>query len=206
MTEACPHCDVVADVRPDAALGFCCKVCGGPRLAPGTMATAEARALLESAGREQTKHLLFTAAALFLTPMGALALAIVTGVVLVAAPGPVPSLAAYLAAAVPTIAGLLALAAAAGARTERGRASEICLSCHAAYQRARDNHPRHVYLAERRARSSWPRLPDVIRLYKTGATFAQIAAALDMPIGSIGPTRSRCLSKLREELVAEGVQ
>jgi hypothetical protein len=122
MTEACPHCDVVADVRPDAALGFCCRVCGGPRFAPGTRATAEAHARLESAAREHTKHLMFTAAALFLTPMGALAMAIVTGVVLVAAPGPVPSLAAYLAAAVPTLSGILAWVGAARARGERGRA------------------------------------------------------------------------------------
>lgn len=122
MTEACPHCDVVADVRPDAALGFSCKVCGGPRLAPGTTATAEAHALLQRAGREQAKHLMFTAAGLFLAPMGALALALVTGVVRVAAPGPVPSLAAYLAAAVPASFGILALVGAARARDQRGRA------------------------------------------------------------------------------------
>ncbi|MEZ5116207.1 MAG: sigma-70 family RNA polymerase sigma factor [Candidatus Nanopelagicales bacterium] len=28
--------------------------------------------------------------------------------------------------------------------------------------------------------------------------YAEVAAALDMPIGSIGPTRSRCLARLRE--------
>jgi hypothetical protein len=60
----------------------------------------------------------YTAAGLFLSAMGALALAIVTGVVLVAAPGVVPSVAAYLAAAVPTLAGILALAGATRARKQ----------------------------------------------------------------------------------------
>jgi len=34
--------------------------------------------------------------------------------------------------------------------------------------------------------------------------YASIAAELDMPIGSIGPTRKRCLAKLRTELVRSG--
>lgn len=34
--------------------------------------------------------------------------------------------------------------------------------------------------------------------------YAEVSAALDMPVGSIGPTRARCLEKLRAELVAEG--
>jgi len=34
--------------------------------------------------------------------------------------------------------------------------------------------------------------------------YAGIAAELDMPIGSIGPTRKRCLAKLRTELVRSG--
>jgi RNA polymerase sigma factor (sigma-70 family) len=33
--------------------------------------------------------------------------------------------------------------------------------------------------------------------------YGQVAAALDMPVGSIGPTRSRCLAKLRVVLTAE---
>jgi RNA polymerase sigma factor (sigma-70 family) len=32
------------------------------------------------------------------------------------------------------------------------------------------------------------------------ASYAEISAALDMPIGSIGPTRARCLERLRREL------
>lgn len=34
-------------------------------------------------------------------------------------------------------------------------------------------------------------------------SYAQIAAALDMPIGSIGPTRARALERLRTELASE---
>jgi RNA polymerase sigma factor (sigma-70 family) len=33
--------------------------------------------------------------------------------------------------------------------------------------------------------------------------YSQVAAALDMPVGSIGPTRSRCLAKLRSALVPD---
>jgi RNA polymerase sigma factor (sigma-70 family) len=36
------------------------------------------------------------------------------------------------------------------------------------------------------------------------ASYAEIAAALDMPIGSIGPTRMRCLENLRRQLVSDG--
>jgi RNA polymerase sigma factor (sigma-70 family) len=34
--------------------------------------------------------------------------------------------------------------------------------------------------------------------------YAEVSDALDMPIGSIGPTRARCLDKLRNELISEG--
>lgn len=33
-------------------------------------------------------------------------------------------------------------------------------------------------------------------------SYAQVAAALDLPVGSIGPTRARCLQRLRQELAA----
>jgi DNA-directed RNA polymerase specialized sigma24 family protein len=36
-------------------------------------------------------------------------------------------------------------------------------------------------------------------------SYAEVAAALDLPIGSIGPTRARCLERLRREL-AEGIR
>lgn len=40
--------------------------------------------------------------------------------------------------------------------------------------------------------------------YSPETSYAEISMALDMPIGSIGPTRSRCLQHLRRELVAGG--
>ena len=36
-------------------------------------------------------------------------------------------------------------------------------------------------------------------------TYEDISETLEMPIGSIGPTRQRCLDRLRTELVAEGI-
>lgn len=35
--------------------------------------------------------------------------------------------------------------------------------------------------------------------------YAEVAEALDMPIGSIGPTRARCLERLRRLLAADGM-
>jgi hypothetical protein len=35
-------------------------------------------------------------------------------------------------------------------------------------------------------------------------SYEEIGAALGMPIGAIGPTRARCLDKLRSTLVLEG--
>lgn len=125
MPHQCPHCHVVADVDPHAALGFSCRVCGGPRLAldaPNASLGAPTVQLLEQAGREQTKHIIYTAAGLLLAATGALALAVVTGVVLVAEPGAVAALAAYVAAAVPGSSGVLALVLASRARRQRASA------------------------------------------------------------------------------------
>lgn len=36
-------------------------------------------------------------------------------------------------------------------------------------------------------------------------SYAEVAAALGLPVGSIGPTRARCLRALREALVAAGI-
>lgn len=35
--------------------------------------------------------------------------------------------------------------------------------------------------------------------------YAEVAEALDMPVGSIGPTRARCLERLRRLLAADGM-
>jgi RNA polymerase sigma factor (sigma-70 family) len=36
-------------------------------------------------------------------------------------------------------------------------------------------------------------------------SYEDVSAAVDMPVGSIGPTRQRCLDRLRTVLIAEGV-
>jgi hypothetical protein len=121
----CPHCRALADVEPHRALGFRCLVCGGPRIAidlDGVTLGDSAKRALESAAREQTKHLMFTAGGLVLAGMGALALLIATVVVVTAAPGIAAGLAAFLAAGVPLAAGLWALTRATGARRLRDRA------------------------------------------------------------------------------------
>ncbi len=121
----CPHCNAIADVEPHNALGFRCLVCGGPRVAldvAGVTPGPRTQKALVEAGSEQTKHVMFSAAGLALTGMGGLALLIATVVVLSASPGVVATLATYLAAAVPFVAGLLALSRAATARNLRAEA------------------------------------------------------------------------------------
>jgi RNA polymerase sigma factor (sigma-70 family) len=69
-----------------------------------------------------------------------------------------------------------------------------------------------VQLAEDRhlVRRALDRLSDRCRTllhalaYSPDESYADISAALGMPVGSIGPTRSRCLQQLRRELVAGG--
>jgi RNA polymerase sigma factor (sigma-70 family) len=36
-------------------------------------------------------------------------------------------------------------------------------------------------------------------------SYEQVSAALDIPVGSIGPTRGRCLARLREDLRSRGI-
>ena len=51
-----------------------------------------------------------------------------------------------------------------------------------------------------------PRCRDLLgALYaEEEASYADIAARLDIPVGAIGPTRSRCLEKLRKSMESEG--
>lgn len=121
----CPHCQVVADVEPHAALGFRCLVCGGPRVAldvQGVAPSARTDAALHSAGQEQTKHLMLSAAGFALGGMGLLALLITSLVVLSTSPSALLVATAYLASAVPFVVGMLALARAASARQLRAQA------------------------------------------------------------------------------------
>jgi len=69
-----------------------------------------------------------------------------------------------------------------------------------------------VELAEdrHRVRVALDRLSDRCRTllralaYSPDDSYAEVSVALGMPVGSIGPTRSRCLEHLRRELVAGG--
>ncbi len=116
----CPHCQAIADVEPHPALGFVCRVCGGPRLAldgvslPPSEATQRA---LSDAKQEHRAHLWLTAAAGFAGAGAALWLLVVLVLALVS-PGWLPALLA-LAAAVPGGGALLALQRAAKARDRR---------------------------------------------------------------------------------------
>jgi RNA polymerase sigma factor (sigma-70 family) len=65
--------------------------------------------------------------------------------------------------------------------------------------------------AERRRqlRRAFAKLPEHCRrllhlVVVVAPPYAEVAAALDMPIGSIGPTRARCLDRLRKLLDADG--
>lgn len=60
---------------------------------------------------------------------------------------------------------------------------------------------RRLWLAVRRLAERCQRLLRVIA-FEDRPDYARLASELSMPIGSIGPTRSRCLAKLRELLDA----
>lgn len=62
-----------------------------------------------------------------------------------------------------------------------------------------------------RVRAAFRRLPTPDRrllaylMNSPRRTYADASARLGMPVGSIGPTRARCLDRLRRELVAVGI-
>jgi hypothetical protein len=121
----CPHCNAVADVEPHPALGFRCRVCGGPRIAidtAGVVLSQATRGALLAAGRAQAKLLIFSAAGWLLAGMGALGFAVAAVVLLATSPGLWPTLATLLGCAVPLGAGIALFARAAGARRLRSAA------------------------------------------------------------------------------------
>ena len=123
--DSCPHCNVVADVEPHAALGFRCLVCGGPRVvvdAPQVKLSPAAREPLKTARRGHTRHLLFTAGGLALLGVGGLALLLSGLVLLAASPGPLLTGLTLLGCSLPLLAGTWAMTRAAAARKLRGEA------------------------------------------------------------------------------------
>jgi RNA polymerase sigma factor (sigma-70 family) len=75
-----------------------------------------------------------------------------------------------------------------------------------------DQEPDELFLLNDRQRLLWghvetlsQRCRELIRViaFADRPDYALIAASLGMPVGSIGPTRGRCLAKLRQELAAD---
>ena len=76
-----------------------------------------------------------------------------------------------------------------------------------------DERPDEIYLIsarDRMLREALARLSDrdqlLLRLLGEGYRYEEIAAALGMPRGSVGPTRGRALERLRAELYRVGVE
>jgi RNA polymerase sigma factor (sigma-70 family) len=78
---------------------------------------------------------------------------------------------------------------------------------------ASDPTPEAVVVTAERDRLLWTafaQLPDrcqrLLRILVVASPpYEEVAAALDMPIGSIGPTRARCLERLRRRLSGSGI-
>lgn len=49
------------------------------------------------------------------------------------------------------------------------------------------------------------RCQGLLRILAAAASYEEIAAAFDMPVGAIGPTRARCLKTLRRQLAVGGM-
>jgi RNA polymerase sigma factor (sigma-70 family) len=49
------------------------------------------------------------------------------------------------------------------------------------------------------------RCQQLLRLLTVRATYEEIAGAMGMPVGAIGPTRGRCLQRLRKRLASGGI-
>lgn len=76
----------------------------------------------------------------------------------------------------------------------------------------RDQTPEEMVFRDDRQRQLWghvhslsPRCRELMRViaFADRPDYALIAESLGMPVGSIGPTRGRCLAKLRQELAAD---
>jgi RNA polymerase sigma factor (sigma-70 family) len=76
----------------------------------------------------------------------------------------------------------------------------------------REQTPEEMVFRDDRQRQLWghvqsltPRCRELMRViaFADRPDYALIAESLGMPVGSIGPTRGRCLAKLRQELAAD---
>ncbi len=72
----------------------------------------------------------------------------------------------------------------------------------------------HVLLTDERDAALWRKVAELgeicrrllrVLMATPPPTYLEVAAALEMPVGSIGPTRQRCLRRLRELVAADAV-
>ncbi|WP_218005909.1 RNA polymerase sigma factor [Actinomadura hibisca] len=60
----------------------------------------------------------------------------------------------------------------------------------------------HVCRVGSALRAMQPRCRNLLRLLAAAPSYAELSAVLDLPVGSIGPTRARCLAELSRRLSA----
>jgi RNA polymerase sigma factor (sigma-70 family) len=98
-------------------------------------------------------------------------------------------------------------------RTARRAGRAVPTDDERAFDGVADDPPDGALLAAERDREVWAALQlvparcrELLRLLvaEPPVSYQEIGALLDMPIGSIGPTRTRCLDKLRGALTAAG--
>jgi DNA-directed RNA polymerase specialized sigma24 family protein len=74
--------------------------------------------------------------------------------------------------------------------------------------------PEHRLVARERADALWSAFEQLtahcrellrVLMATPPPHYDEVSRALDMPVGSIGPTRQRCLNALRKNLVAAGI-
>jgi RNA polymerase sigma factor (sigma-70 family) len=98
-------------------------------------------------------------------------------------------------------------------RMIRMKGREMLVETEATFSGADDAGPEPSALREERRRLIWRavnQLPENCQLLLhlltvVRPTYAEVAEMLGMPIGSIGPTRGRCLKRLREILAGFGI-
>lgn len=190
----CPHCDAVADVERHGSLGFRCLVCGGPRVAldfEGVVPSARTNDALRSAGKEQTQHLVLSAAGFALLGLGALAVLVATLAVLATSQSALLAVLALGTTAVPLLAGAFALTRAARARKLR----------QAALLRARASALGDVQAVT--GVLSPERVSEVLRISKEAAELLSAEASVERYLNEAPPPRVRVERAARDATQTE---
>ena len=95
--------------------------------------------------------------------------------------------------------------AARAAPTEDGRLPEPVVESDPAGRLVTEERDRTLWAAFERLPDHCRRLLRVLMAPGDAPSYHEVSAALDMPVGSIGPTRQRCLERLRRELEMRGI-